>query len=147
MGERQVKTRLALEKIALLEKLEATADDIEAEYKKLADQYSMEIEKVKEALSADNLTTDIVLRKAIDFVKAHAAITEKTADEAEAEEKKPAKKAPAKKSTKTAAKTAVKKEKADGEAEAEEAPKPKRTRKTKAEKEAEAAAEAKEENK
>ena len=47
MGERQVKTRLALEKIALLEKLEATADDIEAEYKKLADQYSMEIEKVK----------------------------------------------------------------------------------------------------
>ena len=123
MGERQVKTRLALEKIALLEKLEATADDIEAEYKKLADQYSMEIEKVKEALSADNLTTDIVLRKAIDFVKAHAAITEKTADEAEAEEKKPAKKAPAKKSTKTAAKTAVKKEKADGEAEAEEAPK------------------------
>ena len=97
MGERQVKTRLALEKIALLEKLEATADDIEAEYKKLADQYSMEIEKVKEALSADNLTTDIVLRKAIDFVKAHAAITEKTADEAEAEEKKPAKKAPAKK--------------------------------------------------
>ena len=147
MGERQVKTRLALEKIALLEKLEATADDIEAEYKKLADQYSMEIEKVKEALSADNLTTDIVLRKAIDFVKAHAAITEKTADEAEAEEKKPAKKAPAKKSTKTAAKTAVKKEKADGEAEAEEAPKPKRTRKTKAGKEAEAAAEAKEENK
>ena len=142
MGERQVKTRLALEKIALLEKLEATADDIEAEYKKLADQYSMEIEKVKEALSADNLTTDIVLRKAIDFVKAHAAITEKTADESEAEEKKPAKK-----STKTAAKTAVKKEKADGEAEAEEAPKPKRTRKTKAEKEAEAAAEAKEENK
>ena len=144
MGERQVKTRLALEKIALLEKLEATADDIEAEYKKLAEQYSMEIEKVKEALSADNLTSDIVLRKAIDFVKAHAAITEKTADEAEAEAKKPAKKAPAKKSTKTAAK----KEKAEGEAETEEAPKPKRTRKTKAEKEAEAAAEAKnEENK
>lgn len=146
MGERQVKTRLALEKIALLEKLEATADDIEAEYKKLADQYSMEIDKVKEALSADNLTTDIVLRKAIEFVKAHAEITEKTAEEAAETEKKPAKKSTAKK---PAAKSAAKKEKTEGDAagEAEAAPKPKRTRKPKAEKEAEATEAKGEENK
>ena len=44
-------------------------------------------DKVKESLSPDALTTDIVLRKTVDFVKSKAVITEKNAEEAEKETK------------------------------------------------------------
>lgn len=93
-AENQVKIRLALEKIAELEKLEATEDDLNAEFDKLAKQYGMEADKVKEAIPADELKKDIVVNKAMDIVKNSAEITEvdkkteKTAEEkTEAENK------------------------------------------------------------
>ncbi len=75
-AERQVKVRLALEKIASLEKLEATEEDITAEYSRLAEMYGMEIDKIKEAVAEDAVAEDIKVKKAIDLVREKAVITE-----------------------------------------------------------------------
>lgn len=73
-AERQVKLRLALEKIADLENLEATEEDLENEYKKIAERYSMEIEKIKNIIPKSELTKDIVVEKAIDLVRDNSVI-------------------------------------------------------------------------
>ncbi len=92
-AEMQVKYRLALDKIVELENIKADEKDIEAEYKKMADNYGLEVDKVKAAVPSSELEKDIAANKAIDFVKANAVITED-----EPKESKPAaKKAPAKK--------------------------------------------------
>ncbi len=105
-AEAQVKLQLALEEIVKAEKIEATEDDIAAEYKKLAEMYNMDVDAVKKAITADALKADITSRKAVDFVKDNAVITEekaaakKTAEKKETAEKKPAaKKTTAKKDT------------------------------------------------
>ena len=82
-AERQVKTRLALEKIAALENLEATEEEIEAEDARLAEAYNMEVDKIKAAVAADAIADDLKVKKAIDLVKEKAVVTEK-APEAEA---------------------------------------------------------------
>ncbi len=82
-AERQVKTRLALEKIAALENLEATEEEIEAEYARLAEAYNMEVDKIKAAVAADAIADDLKVKKAVDLVKEKAVVTEK-APEAEA---------------------------------------------------------------
>lgn len=82
-AERQVKTRLALEKIAELENLTVTDEDIEAEIKKIADMYGLETDKVKEQVSPDMLAEDIRVGKAVDIVKANAVITDKAPEAAE----------------------------------------------------------------
>lgn len=112
----QVKSRLALEKVAELEKIEATDEEAEAEMQKIADSYRVELEEVKKIVAADDLKKDIKVRKAVEFVRANAVIT----DEAPAEENKPAKKPAAKKTT--AKKTTTKKADADAEEKAEKAP-------------------------
>ena len=82
-AERQVKTRLALEKIAELENLTVTDEDTEAEIKKIADMYDLETDKVKEQVSPDMLAEDIKVGKAVDIVKANAVITDKAPEAAE----------------------------------------------------------------
>ncbi len=82
-AERQVKTRLALEKIAELENLTVTDEDTEAEIKKIADMYGLETDKVKEQVSPDMLAEDIKVGKAVDIVKANAVITDKAPEAAE----------------------------------------------------------------
>lgn len=76
-AERQVKIRLALAKIAKTEKLKALKKDIEAEYKKIATGYNVDIETVKSSIPESGISEDIVLRKAVDFVKENAVITTK----------------------------------------------------------------------
>ena len=76
-AERQVKIRLALAKIAKTEKLKALKKDIEAEYKKIATGYNVDIETVKASIPESGISEDIVLRKAVDFVKENAVITTK----------------------------------------------------------------------
>ena len=74
MAERQVKTRLALEKIYELEGIDATAEEVEAEYGNLATAYGLEADKVKELVEADAIKADLCVKKAVDFVKANAVI-------------------------------------------------------------------------
>ena len=99
-AEKQVKLRLALEKVAELEKIEISEEDIETELKTYADAYNMPIEKIKALVSADDVKADLACRKAMDLVKdtAVAGAKKKAATKAaDADEEKPAKKAPAKK--------------------------------------------------
>lgn len=77
-AKRQVELRLALEKIAELENLEVSAEDIDNEYSKLAEEYKLEVENVKKAISEKTLKTDLKIEKAIDFVKDNANIEEVT---------------------------------------------------------------------
>ena len=98
-AENQVKFRLALEKIVELEKIEATDEEIEAEYAKMAEQYGMEAEAVKNAVPAAELAKDVAVTKAIDFIKENAVITEV---EEKTEKKPTAKKSTAKKTAKKA---------------------------------------------
>ncbi len=106
-AEMQVKYRLALDKIAELENLKADEKDLEEEYKKLAEGYGIDVDKVKAAIPASELEKDICANKAIDLVKNSAEITEVEAKAETPAKKAPAKKAPAKK---TAAKKTASKE-------------------------------------
>ncbi len=67
-AEKRVKLRLALERIAQIENIEVTAEDIDNEYNKIADMYKMEAEKVKEIINADDLANDIKTEKAMNLV-------------------------------------------------------------------------------
>ena len=85
-AEMQVKYRLALEKIVELEGLKADEADVEAEFKKLAENYGVEVEQVKAAIPAGEIEKDIAVGKAIDFVKANAVITEAAKEKKEDKE-------------------------------------------------------------
>ncbi len=78
-AEKQVKTRLALEKIVELENISAGDEEIEAEYTRLSEAYSMEVSKIKESIEAADLAMDIKVKKAVDLIKAEAVITKKSA--------------------------------------------------------------------
>lgn len=110
-AEKQVKLNLALDKIVKVEKLSADEKAVEAEYRKYADAYNMEVEKIKAAISVDALKGDLARAMAIDLIKSSAtagkATEKKTADKAE--EKKPAAK------KETAAKKPAAKKEADAE--------------------------------
>ena len=77
-AEKQVKTRLALEKIAAKEGLVASEEEIAEEYNRLAAAYGMEIDKVKAAVDADAVCEDLKVKKAIELVREKAVITEVT---------------------------------------------------------------------
>lgn len=143
VAERQVKTRLALEKIAEIESLKVEEADLEAEYTKLSEAYNMSVEDIKKQLSADLLENDIRLNKAVKLIRESAVITEKAYEEPKAENtEKPAKAKTSKAKTETKAKgeskpkTASKAKAAKSEeapvSQAEETEKPKKTRTTKA---------------
>lgn len=115
-AETQVRLNLALEKIIEKEKIEVTEEDIEAEYKKYADAYNMDIDTIKKVVSAESLKPELASRKAIDLIVDSAVVTEEKAA------KKTAEKKPATKKT-TAKKPAAKKtsEKADDKKSADKA--------------------------
>ena len=73
-AQQQVKIRLALEKVAELENLTATQEEIDAEMERIAEMYKMPVERVKAAIPASELKKDLSINKAIDFVKANAEI-------------------------------------------------------------------------
>ena len=73
-AKKRVQIRLALEKIVELESIEVSDEDIETEYKKLADMYQMEADQVKQFVSVEELSKDIAVNKAVDLVKENAVI-------------------------------------------------------------------------
>lgn len=106
-AEKQVKMRLALEKIVERENIVPTEEEVNAQIEKMASDYGVSVEQVKNAVPAEEIAKDLAVNKAIDLVKAAAVITEvkktaakKTATKkADGEEKPAAKKTTAKKST------------------------------------------------
>ncbi len=97
---KQVKIRLALEKIVEVEGISATDEEIEAEFAKIAEMYKLEVEKVKEVFPQTEVVKEVSLNKAIDLIRdtADVKIVKEKKTETKAAAKKPAaKKAPAKK--------------------------------------------------
>lgn len=94
-AEKNVKVRLALEKIIELESLEVSDEEVDEEYEKVAKQYGMEKDDVKKAVAEDTVKGDLKMRKAVKFVRDNAKVTtarkskvakEKAEDKAEASE-------------------------------------------------------------
>ena len=79
-AEKQVQIRLALEKIVELEALDATEEELDAEFAKMAENYKMDVEQIKKYVPAEQLKQDLLVNKAIDLVKNTAVVTEKAAD-------------------------------------------------------------------
>lgn len=68
-AERQVKSRLALEKVAELENIAISDKELDEEYAKMAEQYKMDVEKVKSIVAADALAADLKVSEALELVK------------------------------------------------------------------------------
>lgn len=75
MAERQIKLRLALEKISELEKLEPTVQEIENKYKEYAENYKMDVEKIRTFIPEKDIKMDLSCEKAIDFLRENAKIS------------------------------------------------------------------------
>ena len=99
---RQVRMDLAMGAIIKAENITVSDEEVEAEYKNLAEQYNMDIEMVKKYLVADQVRDELISRKAIEVVTSSAKA------------KKPRKTA-AKKTTKKADKEAEKETEKDAE--------------------------------
>ena len=119
-AERQVKIRLALEKIVALENIEVTEEELDKEFNIMAETYNMPVEQIRAAVPVADISADIAVQKAMSLVKENAKITEvkeytkkeesEVKDEAKpAAKKTSAKKPAAKKGTATPKKPAAKK--------------------------------------
>lgn len=73
-AQRQVKVRLALEKIAQLENIVPTEEEIAEEIDKMAKAYGVDADRIKAVISEKEISEDIAVRKAIDFVKDNAVV-------------------------------------------------------------------------
>lgn len=126
---RQVKMDLAVAAIIKAENIEASDEDVEAEYKKMAEQFGMDVDMVKKYLVKEQVQDQFLSQKAVAVVVDSATAEKpkkaaKKEEAAEGEEKKPAKK------------TTKKAEAAGGEEKPKKAP-AKKAAKKEAEKEAE----------
>ena len=79
-AERQVKVQLALKKISELESIEPSEDEIEAEYKRLAEAYGLEEDKVKNFVPVDSVKSDLTTQKTLDMLKESAVAVAPAAD-------------------------------------------------------------------
>ena len=73
-AERQVKVRLALEKIAELESITIDDEAVEAEYKRISEAYNVPVDNVKTMVAAEDLKADLAVAKAMDIVKENAVV-------------------------------------------------------------------------
>ena len=82
-AEKQVKIRLALEKIAELEALTVTDEEIEAEYNKIAEAYNIPAEQVKGMVDAEDIKADMLVANAMKLVKDNAVVEKAAKAEAD----------------------------------------------------------------
>lgn len=68
-AEKKVKLTLVLEEIAKVEKVEVSDEEVEEEYKKMAELYGMTVEEIKKYITAEQTRHDVSLRKALDIIK------------------------------------------------------------------------------
>ena len=89
----RVKTELALEKIAELEKIEISEEDIENEYQQITTEYNVELDYAKSALPSEEIVRSLTMRRALEVLTTNAKVTyldkapeaaeEETAEDAE----------------------------------------------------------------
>ena len=71
-AEKQVKARLALEKIATLEALTVSDEEVAEEYKRIASTYNVPEEQVKGMVAEEDIKADLLVASAMKFVKNNA---------------------------------------------------------------------------
>jgi trigger factor len=82
-AENEVKLRLALEKIAKLEGLEISDEELDAELTKLAEENNLKLEDVKARIPVADFKLDLLVTKAMDLVKESAVVDNTKAEAAE----------------------------------------------------------------
>jgi len=83
-AEKQAKVNVTLEKIIEVEGITVSDDEVDAEYAAVAEQYSLEIEKVKEMVPTDEILTSLKTRKAVKVIVDNAkAVAPKVAEKTE----------------------------------------------------------------
>ncbi len=107
-AESQIKMKLAIEAVVNAENIEASEDEVNAEFENIAKSYAMDVEQVKKAIPEESIASQVKSNKAVQFIKDNAKITDekttkKAAEKKDGEEKTPAKKTATKKTTKKAA--------------------------------------------
>ena len=68
---KRIQTRLVLEKIAEVENIQPTDEEVEEEFKKMADASKMEVEKIKELLGdreLEQMKKDMAVQKAVTLI-------------------------------------------------------------------------------
>ena len=75
-AEKQAKITVTLEKIAEVENIALTDEEIEAEFESLAKQYELEVAKVKEMVPMDELTGSLKTRKVVKLIVDSAVAVE-----------------------------------------------------------------------
>ncbi len=85
-AQKQAKINVTLEKIAEVEHLEVSDEELTSEYQELASKYSLEEEKVRQMVPADEIRTGLLTRKAIRLVVDSAVAVAPKKEESAAEE-------------------------------------------------------------
>ena len=75
--EKQIRVELTLEKIADTEGLEVTPEEVAAEFQSMSEQYEMPLERVKEIVPEEVVTTDLKVRKAADLLAENGVALDK----------------------------------------------------------------------
>ena len=101
-AEKQAKANVTLTKIAEVEEITVTEEDLNAEFEAIAKNYGMEIEKVKEIVPAEELTASIKNRKAVQVIVDNAVATKPKAAKKPAAKKTTTKKTTTKKAAEKA---------------------------------------------
>lgn len=86
-AESEVKLRLALEKIAELENIEVSEEEINNGLAEIAASNGMDVESVKRFVPMGEYTTDLKVQKAVELVKENAVVDDSAPEETSEEEK------------------------------------------------------------
>ena len=78
-AEKQAKINVTLEKVAEVEGVEVTEEDLTAEFEAMAKQYSLDVEKVREMVPVEEVKSGLKVRKAVKvIVESAVAVAPKT---------------------------------------------------------------------
>ncbi len=77
MAEQTVRSNILLSEIVHQENLDVTDEELEEEYKKMAEQYGMELDQLKSAIDAEAVKSDLKGRKAVKLIVDNAKPVEK----------------------------------------------------------------------
>jgi len=80
-AEKQAKINVTLEKIAEVENITVADEDLDAEYASLAEQYSLELDKVKGMVPAEEIKSSLKTRKAVKVIVDSAVAVAPKAEE------------------------------------------------------------------
>jgi len=84
-AEKEVKLRLALEKIAELENIEVSDEEINSSLADLAAANKVDVETMKRFIPLDDYVTDLKVQKAVEIVKENAVVDNSLAENKDAE--------------------------------------------------------------